>query len=200
MVNDSKKEQVRKKWWEPKSTGILRQFAHVYHGTYHASALKSFSYTPQHALVNSRKSAGEIKVIIIESGNSGGSADTVEISYEFRPRRKLEFTLLPTKRMASWLQRLRPTSMPNSAMAKLYRGSSSHPSIFRSVLKHEQLQDKLLEHPDAELKLSIKDHKAKLTYRERIKKLEEHQIAAGVELMEQFISALRDQSVIYETR
>ncbi|WP_314584322.1 hypothetical protein [Paenibacillus terrigena] len=200
MTSNSKEDFVRKKWWEPKSTGVLRQYAHTNHGTYHASSLKGFNYTPQHVIVNARKGAGEMQVIIIESGNNAGSSDTLEIVYTYRPRRKLEFSLSSAKRIGFWLQRLRPTTMPNAALAKLFKGSSTHPSILRSVLKHEQLHDRLIEHPSAEIRLHIKDHNAKLTYRERIKKLDEHNIAASVEMMEQLIEALQDQSVIYEPR
>ncbi|OPA75596.1 hypothetical protein BVG16_19835 [Paenibacillus selenitireducens] len=200
MQTESKKH-VRKKWWEPKSTGILRQYAHDFNGTYHEASFKGFSYKSQHVTVGARHGAGTIQVTIIEAGNNNGSsADTMELTYTYRPRRKLEFYLCSAKRLAySFLQqRLRPTSMPNSALMKVFKGGATHPSMLRSLLKHEQLSDMLLEHPHAEIRLKIKEHNATLTYRERVKKPDGQSLSQGVQLMERLLDALREQSVMHE--
>lgn len=195
------KKPVRKKWWESKSTGILRQYAYDFNGTYHEASLKGFSYKSQHVTVEARHGAGTMQVTMIETGNSnGGTSYTVELTYTYRPRRKLEFYLCSAKRMSyAWLQhRQRPTTMPNAALVKVFKGGSTHPSILRSLLKHERLSDMLLEHPHAHIQLKIKEHSATITYRERMKKPDEQSLVQGVELMERLLDALREQSVMFE--
>lgn len=189
------------KRWESKSTRLLRQFARETGGSFRAASFKGFKYTPQAALLDLECGQGELNVQVVNSSNqNSGSQECIVITYEFRPRRKLKFYLIPKKKLVLHFfdHDYRETTMPNNVLGKLFKAGSSHPSIMRAVLKHEPLADDLIMHPVADIRLKIKEHGAQLTYKELVKKPDTEMLQARVDVVKHVIEALFEQSVVYE--
>lgn len=190
------------KRWEPKSTRLLRQYAHEAGGTFQSASLKGIKYTPQAAKVNLSHGRGELKVRVVDSSNQGssGSQESIVVTYDFRPRRKLKFYLISKKRLAlhAFDRDYRETTMPNHLLAKMFKAGASHPSILRAILKYEPFADDLLVHPFADIRLKIKGNMATLAYKESVKKSDVEMIQDKVDVVKHLIEALYEQSVVYE--
>ncbi|MGZ9585489.1 hypothetical protein [Paenibacillus marinisediminis] len=197
-----KKKPISKKWWESAGTQLLKQYAEQYGGTYFPSKLKGWSYISEHVQVNDPTGHGSYTISFKSSGNSSSSSssDMIEIKYTFRPRRKLEFFLISAKRaMFSFMHRdMRPVTMPDSAMSKLFKGMSTHPSLLRTVLKHDGLSDELMPYFSATIRLRINEHKATLSWTEAHKKPDLQVIHERMRIVQLFVQALREQNVIHE--
>ncbi|MOA32111.1 hypothetical protein D3C78_1533020 [compost metagenome] len=89
--------------------------------------------------------------------------------------------------------------MPNSAGSKLFHAKASHPSVLRSVLKQDGLDQELLKTPRATFKLTLKGRMATLIYIETCKKPDVEILSSSVRLMKLFIRSLKEQGIIYET-
>lgn len=192
-------KEVRKPWWEPKSTALLKGYAKTSGGAYAAGKFRSWKYKGQHVRVPLPRSFGSCEVTIADPNNdSSGNAYVITIKYSYRPRRKLEFVLFSSKRhVPAWFAGgLRDTPLPNSAMNKRFQARASHPSLLRSVLKHEGLEELLDLHPHVHFRLRIRSGRATLTCTEKFKKPDVPAITANVELMKKMILALEEQGIV----
>ncbi|WP_178019830.1 hypothetical protein [uncultured Paenibacillus sp.] len=193
-------KEVRKPWWEPKSTALLKEYAKTSGGTYAAGKFRGWKYKGQHVRVPLPRGFGNCEVAITDPSNdSSGNAYVITVKYDYRPRRKLEFVLFSAKRhvLAWFAGGLRETPLPNSAMNKRFQAKASHPSLLRSVLKHEGLEELLDLHPSVHLRLRIqKSGRGTLTFTEKFKKPDVPAITASVELMKKLILALEEQGIV----
>jgi hypothetical protein len=195
-------KENRKPWWEPKSTTLLKEFARSSGGAYAAGKFRGWKYKGQHVQTPLPRSFGACEVTVTDpSSESSGNTYVITVKYSFRPRRKLEFDLFSAKRpiLAWFTGRLRETSLPNSAMNKRFQAKASHPSLLRSALKHQGVEELLTPHPNVHIRLRIKGGRSTLTITEKFKKPDISAITANVELMKSFILALEEQGIIGES-
>lgn len=184
----------------PKSTMILQDYAHTYGGTYVPSSFKKWKYTAKHIKIDLNHGLGSIYVMIKDSSsNSSDNVPYIHIKYNYRPRRKLECNLCSIKKpiFLPFQQHLRPSTLSNSAVNKLFHARSSHPSLFRTLLKQEGLDQALLNRPNASFKIRIKEQKALLTYSEACKKPDVQVLHSCIQLVKLLIASLREQGIIY---
>ncbi|MBA9083614.1 hypothetical protein FHR92_000057 [Fontibacillus solani] len=191
---------VRKNMLESKSSIILQEYAKASGGTYVPSSIKRWKYTSHHVKVELAHGLGVIIATLSDSSSSSNSVPTIELTYKYRPRRKLECYLCSIKRpiFLPFQSHLRPASMPNSAISKLFHAKASHPSVLRSVLKQDGLDQELLKRPKATFRISLKGHVATLIYIEPCKKTDVETLNSSVRLMKLFIRSLQEQGIIYE--
>ncbi|WP_068782899.1 hypothetical protein [Paenibacillus phocaensis] len=190
---------IRKTWWEPKSTALLKEYAKSSGGAYTAGKIRGWKYKGQHVRVPLPHRFGSCEVMVTDPNNdSSGNAYVITVKYSYRPRRKLEFVLFSAKRhvLAWFVGGLRDTSLPNSAMNKRFRAKASHPSLLRSALKYERLEKLLDVHPHVHFRLRIQSGRATLTCTEKFKKPDIPAIAAAVELTRTMILALEELGII----
>ncbi|SDG57851.1 hypothetical protein SAMN04488542_1656 [Fontibacillus panacisegetis] len=193
---------VRKSMLESKSSIILQEYAKASGGTYVPSSFKGWKYTSHHVKVELAHGLGGVIIATLsDSSSSSNSIPTIELTYKYRPRRKLECYLCSIKRpiFLPFQSHLRPASMPNSAVGKLFHAKSSHPSVLRSVLKHDGLDQELLKTPKATFRISLKGQAATLNYIESCKKPDVETLNSSVRLMKLFIRSLQEQGIIYES-
>ncbi|MGG6313743.1 hypothetical protein [Paenibacillus macerans] len=194
-------KEVRKQWWESKSTVLLKEFAKNYGGTFAAAKFQGLKYKGQHVRVPLARGLGTCDIAVTDPNNdSSGNAYVITIKYSYRPRRKLEFDLFSAKRQVlAWFSgQLREATLPNSAMNKQFRARASHPSVLRSVLKQEGLAETLDLHPSVYFRLRIKAGRASLTCTEKSKKPDVHMIADTLKLARLMIHALEEQGIIHD--
>lgn len=202
MQPKAKKLTRGKKWYESAQTVLLKDYAERYGGTYIPASFKHWKYTGEHVKIVSA-SGHETLYISVTSGNSNNSSsnsDTIRLKYVYRPRRKLQFVMVPKKGLLiSMMYRdMKPVTMPNSAMSKLFKGVSTHPSLLRTVLKYEGLAEELMIYFHASIKLQIKDGKATLSWSESYKKPDAEIVNERVTVLQYIIKALDEQNVIYD--
>ncbi|MCT2197238.1 hypothetical protein M3G15_19185 [Paenibacillus sp. p3-SID1389] len=188
-----------KPWWEPKSTALLKEYARTSGGTYAAGTFRNWKYKGQHVRLPLSPRFGSCKVTITDPNNdTSGNEYAITVKYSYRPRRKLEFVLFSAKRhVLAWFTRgLREASLPNSGMNKKFQAKASHPSLLRSVLKYEGIEELLNLHSKIHVRLRIKNGRATLTCTEKLKKPDVPAITATVELMKKLLLALEDQGII----
>ncbi|MGP0586341.1 hypothetical protein [Paenibacillus timonensis] len=196
-------KEIRKPWWESKSTALLKEYAKTSGSAYTAGKFSGWRYKSQHVRVPLPRSFGNCEVAITDPSNdSSGNEYVISVKYSYRPRRKLEFVLFSAKRhLLAWLTGgLRETPLPNSAMNKRFQAKASHPSLLRSALKHEGLEELLDLHPNVHFRLRIKSGRATLTCTEKFKKPDVPAIAASVELMKKMIYALEEQGIVGDSQ
>ncbi|MNO26891.1 hypothetical protein D3C76_167520 [compost metagenome] len=183
-----------------KSSIILQEYAKHSGGTYVPSSMKGWKYTSQHVKIELAHGMGKIIATLTDGSNSSNSVPMIQLKFGYRPRRKLECYINPIKRPIFLLfqRHLRPASMPNSAVGKVFHAKASHPSVLRSVLKQEGLDQALLDNPHGSFKIVLKAGKASLSYSESCKKPDVQKLEASVRLMKMFIHSLYEQGVIYE--
>lgn len=195
-------KEVRKRWWESKTTVLLKEYEKMYGGKFVAAQFKDFKYTGQYVRVLLAEDLGECTITLTEASSDSSNKNLViGIKYSFRPRRKLEFDLFSAKRpaFALFLHGRRPTTLPTSDMNKRFQARSSHPSVFRSVLKQDGLVEALDQHPKAYVRTRIKENKATLTFTESCKNPDASKIEDCLKLVKLFIEGLQEQGVIYIT-
>lgn len=188
-----------KPWWEPKSTTLLKEYARTSGGTYAAGTFKNWKYKGQRVRLPLSPHFGSCEVTITDPNNdSSGHEYAISVKYSYRPRRKLEFVLFSANRhLLAWFTRgLREASLPNSAMNKKYQAKASHPSLLRSALKYEGIEELLNLHSKIHVRLRIKNGRATLTCTEKLKKPDVPAITTTVELMKKLLLALEDQGII----
>lgn len=193
--------EVRKQWWEAKSTVLLKQYEKTYGGTFTAAKFHGWKYKGQYLRIALAHGLGTCDITVADPNNdSSGHSYVVTIVYSYRPRRKLEFDFFSAKRpgLSLFSGQLRRVMLPNSAMNKQFRAKASHPSLLRSVLKQEGLAEMLDLHPGAAFKLRIKGPKARLSCTEKFKHPDVHTLESSLKLMKLFIHALEEQGVIYD--
>lgn len=202
MQPKAKRGTKRKKWYESAQTVLLKEYADQYGGTYIPASFKHWKYTGEHVKIE-LKSGDESLYISVTSGNnnnSGSNTETIRLKYVYRPRRKLQFVIVPKKRLLLNImyRDMKPVTMPNTAMSKLFKGLSTHPSLLRTVLKYEDLAEELMVYDHATTKLQIKDGKAILSWTENYKKPNAETVHERVSALKYMIKALHDQGVIYD--
>lgn len=196
-------KEIRKPWWESKSTALLKEYAKTSGAAYVAGNFSSWKYKGQHVRMPLPRSFGACEVTITDpSSEISGNEYVITVKYSYRARRKLEFVLFSAKRhILAWLTGgLRETPLPNSAMNKRFQAKASHPSLLRSALKHEGLEELLDLHPKVHVRLRIKNGRATLTCTEKFKKSDVPTITASVELMKKMIFALGEQGIISDSQ
>lgn len=194
-------KEIRKPWWESKSAALLKEIAKSGGGMYAAAKFHGLKYTRQHVRVRLPRDLGECIVTLADpSSSSSGHAYVIGIKYSYRPRRKLEFDLCSTKRPALGLfsGRLRPATLPDSALNKRFRARASHPGLLRSILKQDGLAEAMEQHPGAYIKLRLKAHEASLSFSESVKHPDVPALDSSVQLMKLLIQGLYEQGSIYE--
>lgn len=194
-------KKIRKPWWVSKSTALLQEFAHASKGTYVPSSFKGWKYTGQHVTIPlAAQGSGMIVVTVTDSSSNSSGQLAVSMRYSYSSRRKLEFHLCKVNRplFLPFHPQLRPVTLPNSAMNKAFHAKASHPSLLRSLLKQDGLQEALEGQPGSYIKLQFKEHKAVLSLTETSKKPDTHSLEKGVKLMKHFIAGLHEQGFIRE--
>lgn len=184
-----------------KSTLILQEYAHKYGATYVPSSFKRWKYTAKHIKVDLEHGLGSIYVTITDESNSSNNVPHVQVKFNYRIRRKLECSFCSIK-SPLWLpfhRHLRPSSLPNSAVNKLFHAKASHPSLFRTLLKHEGLDEALLDRPKASFKIRIKEQQAVLTYIETCKNPDVQTLHSIIKLVRILIDSIREQGIIRTT-
>ncbi|MCR8842526.1 hypothetical protein NQ117_02420 [Paenibacillus sp. SC116] len=199
------KEKLRKKsLWESKHTTLLKQYAHDYGGTYVPASFKNWEYVGEHVKIDAPKGEGPIYIALKNSGNSNGKGQLsiLEMKFLFRPRRKLEFSLFSTKRkvLSMFYPNMRPATMPNAVLKKLFKGMATHPNLLRSLLKHEGLEEALMPFFSSRFNLRIKDQKATFRISQTLNAPDMQAIHEQVQLLIRFIAALHEQNVIHDLR
>ncbi|MMZ58103.1 hypothetical protein D3C76_477170 [compost metagenome] len=191
---------VHKSLLEPKSSAVLQEYAKTSGGTYIASSFKGWKYTSHHVKVELAHGLGVIIATLTDGSSSSNSVPTIQLKYKYRPRRKLECYLCSIKRpiFLPFQRHLRPASMPNSAVSKVFHAKASHPSVLRSVLKQDGLDQELLKSPKPTFRISLKGPVATLFYIESCKKPDVETLCSSVRLMTLFIRSLQEQGIIYE--
>lgn len=183
----------------PKSTIVLQEYAHIYGGTYVPASFKNWKYRAKHIKIDLPHGLGSIYVTITDSSNSSNNVPYIHIKYNYRPRRKLECNLCSIKRpiFTPFQRHLRPSTISNSAINKLFHAKSSHPSLFRTLLKQDGLDQILLDRPNASFKIRIKEQRAVLTYSEACKKPDVQTLDSSIKLVRLLIDSIREQGIIY---
>lgn len=202
MQPKAKKLIRRKKWYESAQTVLLKDYAERYGGIYIPASFKHWKYTGEHVKIVS-DSGHETLYISVTSGssnNSSSNSETIRLKYVYRPRRKLQFVMVPKKGLLLNVMHrdMKPVTMPNSTMSKLFKGVSTHPSLFRTVLKYDNLTEELMNYFYANIKLQIKDGKATLCWTENYKKPDAEAMNERVMALRYIIKALDEQNVIYD--
>ena len=203
MEAKMKKQAIKKQWWESKRTVLLKQYAHDYGGEYVAASLKKWRYTAEHVKLPDPYGLGTYDVSVRSNSNSNSTStsELIEVKFTYRPRRKLEFSMTPAKRLNYAFHRnMDKVTMPNTVMSKLFQAVSTHPSLLRSVLKHEGLAEELMMFLSVKLQLRIKEHTAVLTWTEPCNDPDLRALEDRISVMKQFVRALYDQNIIHETK
>lgn len=201
MESKTKKPITKKQWYESHNTHTLKEYAKSCGAEYVKASFENWIYTGEHVKVIDRKGWGTYSIAIQSNGNNNSSSDSekIEIKFQFRPRRKLEFFMVPKRGFLGWIHRdMREVTMPDNAMSKTFKGIATHPSLLRSVLKHEGLSDEMLAFMKASVRLKMKDHKATLHWQEAYKKPDVEVIQERLLVLRRFVQALHEQNVIHE--
>lgn len=197
----TKANRLNKAWWHLKSTALLKEYEKSYNdGSYVPAKLDGWKYKGQHVRIRLGHHDDTGKLTVTDPTNESGNRFGITVKYSYRPRRKLEFTVVSIKHSMSlmFIRHLRETKMPNSALSKNYAVKASHPSLLRSILKHEGLSRWLEPHPDIQLRLRIKNGIATLACTSKVKEADAHSLQEVVKLTRLVLHALEEQGTVGE--
>lgn len=193
--------QLNKSLWQLKSTVLLKEYEKSYKdGTFVPAKLHGWKYKGHHVRIKLGQHYGTGELTVADPTNETGLTFGITMKYSYRPRRKLEFTVAPAKNpmLLLFTKHLKETAMPNSAMSKNYVAKASHPSLLRSVLKHEGVSQWLELHPEVQLRLRVKNGVATLCCANRVKEADAHSLQDVVKLTKLVLHALEEQTAVGE--